>query len=46
MVPIWLVSYYMADGFCFTLPLKVPNTKESFFYQLMDRGIGNKTLVT
>lgn len=42
MAPIWLVSYYMADGFCLTLPLKVPNTKESFLY----RGIGNKTLVT
>lgn len=22
MTPIWLFSYYMADGFCLTLPLK------------------------
>lgn len=46
MTPIWLVSNYMADGFCFTLPLKVSNTKESFSYQLMVMDFGNKTLVT
>lgn len=46
MTPIWLFSYYMADGFCLTLPLKVSNTKESFLYQLMVMDFGNKTLVT
>lgn len=46
MAPIWLLSNYMADAFCLTLPLKVSNTKESFSYQLMVMDFGNKTLVT